>query len=242
MKKIVVMVWMAAVCAVMLAAGGCSQPVVQTEIAYAPVGFTPEFNWNNKIVWDEWVRRGKLDVGVYPTSAPTEAPTAVFFPFIPTVDIRDPLETGTFVAKGFWQEWLTDGPFAILEFQELGTTYTPDYAISIARSRGARFAVTGTLTDFFDGGSVTGARVGVALSIYDTANGALIWSMKQYAFMEKDRTRDYILFKAEMRVPTDPLWAVTTALAQSMKLPVNQWSKQWQAVDEQNSAAENAAF
>ena len=242
MKRLVTMLLLTATCAVFLTLGGCSQPVVQTKINYAPVGFTPEFNWNNKIVWDEWVRRGKLQVSVFPTSLPTEAPTAVFFPFLPTVDIRDPLETGTTVAKGFWQQWLENGPFTILEFQDLGTSYTPDYAISVARQRGARFAVTGTLTDFFDGGSVTGARVGITVNIYDTTNGALIWSMKQYAAMEKDRTRDYILFKAEMRLPSDPMWVVIASLAQSMKQPVNQWAQQWQIVEEQNSSEQNAAF
>lgn len=229
-------------CVGLLTIGGCSTPAVQTSIKPVPSGFTPELRWDDTIVWDEWVRGGDLSVSVYPQTKPDAAPTAVFFPFLPTVSLRDPLETGTAVAKGFWQEWLRDAPFAVLEFREMTTSYSPEYAVRLARQRGALFAVTGKLTDFYDGGSVTGARLGVTLDIYDTRTGALIWSMNQFAYMDKDRTRDFLLFKAESRLPSDPLWVVTTAIARSMKKPVKQWTGQWAAVQQQNNSEENAAF
>ncbi|WP_027361729.1 hypothetical protein [Halodesulfovibrio aestuarii] len=229
-------------CAGLLTIGGCSTPVVQTTINPVPSGFTPELRWDDTIVWDEWVRGDDLIVSVYPQTKPDAAPTAVFFPFLPTVSLRDPLETGTAVAKGFWREWLREAPFTVLEFREMTTSYSPEYAVRLARQRGALFAITGKLTDFYDGGSVTGARLGVTLDIYDTRTGALIWSMNQFAYMDKDRTRDFLLFKAETRLPSDPLWVVTTAIAQSMKRPVQQWTSQWAAVQQQNNSEENAAF
>lgn len=243
MKRIVSFLMLVVLCVGMLTLGGCSNPAVQTRISPVPVGFTPELNWNSKLMWDEWVRRGDLRISVYPQTPPLSEPTALFFPFLPTVSLPDdPLETGTAVAKIFWQEWLSGAPFSILEFQEMKTSYTADYAVSIARNRGATFAVTGQLTDFEDGGSVSGARVGVKLNIYDTATGALIWSMDQFAYMQKDQTRDYILFKAEMRLPSDPLWVTTAALAQTMKAPVAQWSAQWRVLQQENSSEANAAF
>ncbi|MCT4535473.1 hypothetical protein [Halodesulfovibrio sp.] len=242
MKNIVSFGLLVMLCVVSLTLGGCSTPTVQTAIEPIPSGFTPSMLWNEQFVWDEWVRSSEMRVAVYPQTKPDAAPTAVFFPFIPTVTVRDPLDTGTIVAKVFWQEWLREAPFSVLEFRELTTSYTPAYAVKLAKERGALFAVTGTLTDFYDGGSVTGARLGVTLNIYDTRTGALIWSMNQFAYMDKDRTRDFLLFKARTRLPSDPMWVVTTAIAECMKKPVKQWTGQWAAVEQQNNAEENAAF
>ncbi|WP_066852299.1 hypothetical protein [Halodesulfovibrio spirochaetisodalis] len=242
MKHIVSFSLLVMLCVAMLTLGGCSTPTVQTSIEPVPSGINPAMLWNSEIIWDEWVRSGELRVSVHPATTPNAAPTAVFFPFLPTVTVRDPLETGTAIAKGFWQEWLREAPFTVLEFREMTTSYTPEYAVKIARERGALFAVTGTLTDFYDGGSVTGARLGVTLNIYDTRNGGLIWSMKQFAYMDKDRTRDFLLFKAESRLPSDPMWVVTTAIARCMKKPVQQWAGQWAAMEQLNNSQENAAF
>ena len=243
MKRIVSIVVLVVLSAGVLVLGGCSNPTVQTRLDPIPVGFTPELNWKSKIVWDEWVRRGDLRVSVFPQTPPPSEPTALFFPFLPTVTLRDnPLDTGTVVAKIFWQEWLCSAPFTILEFQEMHTSYTADYAVAIARQRGAAFAVTGQLTDYVDGGSVSGARVGIKLNIYETATGTLIWSMEQFAFMQKDRNRDYILFHTEMRLPSDPLWMTVAALAQTMKEPVVKWAAQWQVIQEQITSESNAAF
>ena len=242
MKQIVSCCMLVMCCVGLLTVGGCSTPAVQTEIQPVPSGFTPEMRWDDTFVWDEWVRGGELNIAVYPQTKPDAAPTAVFFPFLPTVTLHDPLETGTAVAKGFWHEWLREAPFTVLEFRELKTSYTPAYAVRLARQRGALFAVTGKLTDFYDGGSVTGARLGVVVDIYDTRTGALIWSMNQFAYMDKDRTRDFLLFKAESRLPSDPMWVVTTAIARRMKKPVQQWTGQWALVEEQNNSEENAAF
>jgi len=242
MKQIVSCCMLVMLCLGLLTIGGCSTPAVQTSIEPIPSGYNPELNWNGTFVWDEWVRGGGLKVAVYPQTKPDAAPTAVFFPFLPTVTLRDPLETGTAVAKGFWREWLREAPFTVLEFRELTTSYSPEYAVRLARQRGALFAITGDLTDFYDGGSVTGARLGVTLNIYDTRTGALIWSMNQFAYMDKDRTRDFLLFKAETRLPSDPMWVVTTAIARSMKKPVQGWTSQWAAIEQENSSEENAAF
>ena len=230
-------------CFALITLAGCKQPsAVQTGIDVVPTGVTPALTWNNVIVWDEWVRKSPLEVSVFAQNPPSVAPTAIFLPLLPQIQIRDPLLVGKSVGKAVWRTWLQDSPFTILEFQDCKTGYNPAYAMKLARERGAMFAVTGAITDYFDGGSNTGARLGIQIDIYDVGTSSRVWSMHQYAEMKKDRTRDYIFFKAEMRLPSDPMWVVATAIATDMKQPVAAWAQQWQQLHTQDSAEENAAF
>ncbi|THB68770.1 MAG: hypothetical protein D6E12_05870 [Desulfovibrio sp.] len=160
---------------------------------------------------------------VRPSSFPQRELTAVFLPFRIRQSMDNAAHYGREVGRIFWQSWLDQEVFPVLEFTEDTPWRGGDAAVAVARAKGADLAIGGDITYFMAGGTVGRSQVTLRMEIYDAHSGSLIWSIEHSGMMANDLTRDYILFTHQTRLPADPIYAITVALAEDIAEPVIQW-------------------
>ena len=206
-----------AVALLLFVAAGCSYPKVEYEIGSKPVYYS-----------DESVRRTEPRIDIRPETPPLRPLTAVFLPF----KVRQSMDNAAFVGQEtgriFWQSWVRQGVFPVIEYFEDATWRRGEDAATLAAGKGADLAVTGEITYFFAGGTAGDTQIALRLQILDAGNGALIWSMEQSGHMSKKLTQDFILFDKESRLPASPVYAITAALAEDMGQPVETWSRSFE--------------
>ncbi len=208
-----------------------------------PGAMSPRLSSQSEIVWEQWVRKATVQIYLQPAEAPVTLPTALFYPFMPKIDLPQGRHVSRELSRMIWQTWLSERVFSVLEFADYATLYTPERAIALARQRGADLAIGGYVTNYMAGGSVGDTYVALHLDIYDTLSGELIWSMDHAGMMQSEFTRDYILFSSRTRLPSDPTWGIMQALSQDMAKPLLAWTSELR--EEEGAAAEaegSAAF
>ncbi|UZP68924.1 hypothetical protein N1030_08125 [Desulfovibrio mangrovi] len=191
----------------------------------APDALNSSLGSTPQIVWDQWVRKGPVQVYLRPKEEPVVQPSVLFFPFMPKMDVAQGRHISRELSRMVWQNWLAQEVFPIIEFADYADYYTPERAISLARQRGADLAVGGYITNYMAGGSVSDTYVALQVEVYDTATGALIWSMAHAGMMQSELTRDYIIFSARTRLPSDPTGAIMQALSRDMAKPLLAWTE-----------------
>ncbi|CAK7056490.1 MAG: hypothetical protein DELT_01250 [Desulfovibrio sp.] len=198
-------------------ATGCAtvEDTVSFDLASQPV-----------IYKDQWARREPPLVYVHPAENSDVEMTAVFMPFRVTQSVSDPEIIGYSQARTVWHTWLSKRLFSIMEFDGDHGPYRRDVAINLARSKGADLAIGGFVTYYFAGGSDADSQVALQVEIYDAASGQLVWSMAQSALMPARKVNDYIIFATETRGPSDPMYALTKAMAEDMGNVVAKWVPQ----------------
>ena len=160
---------------------------------------------------------------VRPSTFPDRPLTAVILPFRIRQSMDNAQHYGREVTRIFWQNWLDQQVFPALEFMESTPWRGGEAAVAAARAKGADLAVGGDITYFMAGGTVGRSQVTLRLEIYDAYSGNLIWSIEHSGAMSNDLTRDYIFFTRQTRLPADPIYAITTAIAEDIAEPVLQW-------------------
>ncbi len=172
---------------------------------------------------DVWVQRNPPEVHVQPVSeAPLEM-KVLFVPFRVTQQMSDPLILGYSTARTVWQTWLSMRIFPNLEFSGDEVPYRRDRAVQLARARGADMVVGGFVTRVYAGGTAGDSDLAIQLEAHDTRSGQLVWSMAQSGMIPAARTKDYFLFAAKWRMPSDPLHAISQAIASDMGTQVQDW-------------------
>ncbi len=172
---------------------------------------------------DQWTRRAPPMIHVYPKERVSVAPTAYFVPFRVTQQISDPEIVGYAEARMVYQTWLSMELFPAMEFASNLEPYRRDRALARARASGADLMIGGFVTHYLAGGSTAENQLALQIEIYDTHSGQLIWSMSQSALMPSSMTKDYILFSTKTRMPTDPMAAITIAIAGDMGMQIRNW-------------------
>lgn len=172
---------------------------------------------------DQWARRQPPVVYVQPAESSESQLTAMFFPFRVTQKISDPEIIGHTQGRVFWQTWLNQRLFSIIEFDADHGPYRRDRAIALARARGADLAIGGFVTYYYAGGSEWDSQVAVQVEIYDTASGQLVWSMAQSALMPAREVNNYVVFATETRLPSDPMYALAKTMAEDMGAIISRW-------------------
>lgn len=205
--------------------GGFMDSVKESASHIAPDGYSSSLTSTSQIVWDQWVRKGAVQVYVHPKEEPVVEPTALFFPFMPKVDIPQGQHISRELSRLVWQSWVAEEVFPVIEFADYVEYYTPQRAIALARQRGADLAIGGYITNYMAGGSVSDTYVAMQLEVYDTVTGALVWSMAHAGMMQSEQTRDYIIFSARTRLPSDPTGAIMQALSRDMAKPILAWTE-----------------
>lgn len=239
---------------VLLALGGCSfsgvadsvsemipEPVKTTVDRSMPDAASPSLTSPPDIVWDQWVRKGEVQVYVRPKTEPAVQPTVLFFPFMPRMDIPQAKHISREISRQVWQSWVSEELFPVMEYADYAEYYTPERAVSLARMRGADLVAGGYVTNYMAGGTAGDTYVALQIEIYDANSGALVWSMAHAGMMQSERTRDFIVFSARTRLPGDPTVAIVQALSHDMAAPMWTWMAKLKEEARQEEAAEAAA-
>ena len=149
--------------------------------------------------------------------------TALFVPFRVTQAITRPDVIGYSEARTVWQTWLSMRLFSVLEFDADHGPFRRDTALRKARAKGADLLIGGFVTYYYNGGSASDSQAAIQVEIYDTKSGQLIWSVGHSALMPASKTNDYILFTTKTRLPSDPMYALTRAMAEDIGTLLGQW-------------------
>ncbi len=206
-----------------------------------PDGLSGALTSQPQVVWDQWVRKSAVQVYVRPKSEPAMEPTVLFFPFQSKIDIPQGRHISRELSRMVWQTWLAEEVFPVVEFAEYADYYTPQRAVALARQRGADLVVGGYVTNYMAGGTVSDTYVAMQLEVYDAASGSMIWSMAHAGMMQSELTRDYILFSARTRLPSDPTGAIVQVLSHDMAAPMLAWLEPLKEEARKEEAAEAAA-
>lgn len=160
---------------------------------------------------------------VHPKNSPDRELTALFFPFRMSQNVQDPFHYGREVGRVFWQVWLQEKVFPVMEFYSKRSWPAPEAAVAQGRAKGADLVIGGSVTHFMAGGDVGDSRVALTLQIYDVHSGAMIWSMAHSGEMINRGKQDFIFFSKKSSMPNDPIYAIIYALAYDMAQPVMKW-------------------
>ncbi|MDL2291036.1 hypothetical protein LJC09_02925 [Desulfovibrio sp. OttesenSCG-928-F20] len=200
-----------------LLAGCVTARGVQEHVWFDPTGKITVYQ-------DQWVQRNPPELHVQPASAPPMDMRVLFIPFRVTQPIDNPTILGYSTARTFWQTWLTMRLFPGLEFSGDDTPYRRDRAVQLARARGADMVVGGFVTYVYAGGTAGDSQIAVQVEAHDTRTGQMVWSMAQSGLLPAARTTDYFIFAAKQRLPSDPLHAISQALAADMGKQIQNWT------------------
>lgn len=183
------------------------------------------FNPSGKttIYRDSWVQRNPPEVHVQPKSAAPSDLRVLFVPFRVTQPMDNPTILGYTTARTIWQTWLTMRIFPNMEFSGDDTPYRRDRAVQLGQMRGADMVIGGFVTYVYAGGTAGESQMAVQVEAYDTRSGQMVWSMAQSGLMPASRTTDYFIFATKTRMPSDPLHAITQAMASDMGIQLQEW-------------------
>ena len=172
---------------------------------------------------EQWVRRSQPVVHVHPNERASASPTVLFVPFRVTQPITQPDMVGYAEARIVWQTWLSMQLFPAMEFAGDHGPYRRDTAMALARGKGADVLIGGFVTYYYSGGSAGDSRLALQVELYDVSSGQLIWSMAHGGAMPAAMMNDYVVFATKTRLPADPMYAITQALAQDMGAALRKW-------------------
>ena len=173
---------------------------------------------------NNWVRRQPPQVYVRPNISPTRPPTALMTPLRITQEIRDPVSLSRNLSRTFWQGWLNQQTFSVLEYAYDAQPYDPKRALDLGKQKGADLVVGGYITHYLDGGHTGSSSVSVSIEIWETATGNLLWSLGQAGFLEYQRAHDFYLFQIRTRQPMDPPSAILQLLAEETGKLIHDWA------------------
>ena len=164
-------------------------------------------------------------IRVPPKDGPRRAPTALLL----APRMLQPMQGGKYLAaevgRVLWQGFLEEEVFPILEYSEHTQWTERSQALSRARARAADLAVAVEITYLLAGGTQGESALGLRLYVYDTGSGMLLWSMEHAGRMTNSPDRDFIFYQDRTRMPMEPLYAVTMALARDMARPIKAWAQ-----------------
>ncbi len=210
---------------------GCSGPVeVEADLR--------EINVN---IEEAVVRGYSPQIYVHPKDAPQRELTALMMPFYMLQSMENPFHYGKEVSKIFWQTFLQDEVFKTIEFMDTPAWPGQKAGIAQARSMGADLVIGGEITNFLSGGDLGDSEMAVRLKIYDAHSGALIWSISHAGRLNQRGYQDYLFFRKTSKLPYEPMYAISLALAHDMAQPINDWMEKFREKDRERKEAEQEA-
>ncbi len=219
--KIRVLLMLLATATVLLQAG-CG--TVQRTLDESPVAIGMDLATQGTVYINEWVHRQPTpQILIRPQEAPPTPPKALFIPFRMYQQMDGGSKVAERISGMFWQSWLQQQTFDTMQYSPDLSPFAAHRGIAAGRALGADLVISGYVTRLLAGGTNSDSRLALQVDIYDTLSGELVWSMLHAGFMEKRVKRDYLFFTQESRMPADPIWAIATALAMDMAIPIKQW-------------------
>lgn len=172
---------------------------------------------------DQWVRKSPPEVHVRPAKPMPHAPKVLFMPFRVTQDMENPKLIGYTAGRTVWQTWLSMQIFPMMEFSGDDTPYRRDRAVQMARHRGADLVVGGFVTYLYAGGTAGDTQISLQIEALDVSTGQTIWSIAQAASMPASKKKDYLIFAVKEKLPSDPLFSCTRAIAADTGRLLQNW-------------------
>ena len=201
-----------------------SLPLTACSASNPQVNMTGDLSSPLQVQLNNWVRRQPPQIYVRPTIAPTSPPTALMVPLRVTQEIRDPVSLSRNLSRTFWQTWLSQQPFSVLEYAYDAQPYDPGRALALGKQKGADLVVGGYITHYLDGGHTGSSSVSISIEVWETATGNLLWSLAQAGLLEYQQAHDFYLFQMRTRQPSDPPSAILRLLAEEMGKTVHNWA------------------
>jgi hypothetical protein len=187
-------------------------------------GIEPKLTDKSVLSVDNWARRNNPDVYISPMRSPGVPASALIVPFQVTQDIPAAPELGEQITRIIWQTWTRDRVFPKLLYEPEMRLASTAQAVAAARRLGVDVAIVGKITYLMSGGTQGNSGVAFSFEIIDVKSGERLWSMAHAGTMETGLTEDYILFARKSRMPTDPVYAITTTLAADMGGTLINWN------------------
>lgn len=189
---------------------------------------------------DAVVNRGKPQIVVHPVTPPNRELTALMVPFRMLQASTDAKVISREISRQFWQVWLSQQVFPIIELAQNAEPYRPETARYLGAAKQAELAIGGYITHYYNGGKTGNSALSVTVEVWDLSTGNLLWSMAHSASMEPSTHSDYIILRTERRMPDDPMWVITQALARDMARAVRGWSNPYydDTADDDDSSGE----
>jgi hypothetical protein len=208
--------------ALLMLATACGS--IQSTLDNAPAVLDIDLASQGTLYTNEWVhRQAEPQIMVRPQEPPDTPPRVLFVPFRMYQDMREGSAIAEQVSGIFWQSWLQQRTFEVLQFAPELAPFSPARGIAAGRAAGADLVVSGYVTRFIDAGTAGDSRLALQVDMYDTFTGELVWSMAHAGFMENTVKRDYLLFTQRNRLPAEPVWSIATVLAADMARPIKEW-------------------
>lgn len=163
-------------------------------------------------------------VRVHPTKHPRRPPTAILLAPRMLQDMPNGQHVASEIGRVFWQTFLEEEVFPILEYSEQTPWRGRDQALARARFRGADLALGMEITYLIAGGSTSKSGLSVRLHVYEVVSGQLLWTMEHSGSMKPGLNQQNIFYMERPRMPQDPLFAISTVLARDMAGPLKSWT------------------
>jgi len=193
-------------------------------VSNPPVNVTGDASYPVQVQLNNWVRRQPPQIYVRPNISPTSPPTALMVPLRVTQDIRDPVSLSRNLSRTFWQAWLNQRAFSVLEYAYDAQPYDPKRALALGKQKGADLVVGGYITHYLDGGHTGTSSVSINIEVWECATGTLLWSLAQAGFLEYQNAHDFYLFQVRTRQPMDPPSAILQLLGAETGKLVHDWA------------------
>lgn len=166
-------------------------------------------------------------VSLRPKNSPAGSPSAIMLPLKMRQNMTRGYQVSGEISRVFWTAWLDQEVFPAFQYIDNPRIQTnrQDDAIAMARSMGADLAVYGEISYLISGGSVDNTQLALRVQIVDARSGQLLWILEDSGFVAKMSQQDWLFLKHEGRMPDDPLYLITQAIAVDMAAPVRAWSR-----------------
>ncbi len=181
---------------------------------------------------DAKVQHGSPQVIISPTTQPNRQLTALMVPFRLTQQSTEAKQIGRDVSRLFWQVFLGEQIFPIIEYDENALPYRADYSQRQGVGKKAEIVIGGQITQYYSGGAQGVSSLSVTLEIWDLATGNLIWSVSQAASLDPTGYNDYIVMSTRKRIPADPMWMISTTVARDIAGIIGAWSNPDHYIDD----------
>lgn len=182
------------------------QPMVGSQVVYNDIPVDrdePELYFNTR-----------LQLATYPR--------VIFYPFV----VRQKMDASQYVGRDISrivaQVWMKDQVFPEIRYEDAPTLDERRWTC-LGMCKEAQLAVTGEVLYYLDGGSSSNTSVALRVTVRATGTGEPILVMEHAGRLEAGYTRDYMVALAKNRLPENPPYAVTYALAKDMGHYLKQW-------------------
>ncbi|WP_461208341.1 hypothetical protein [Desulfocurvus sp. DL9XJH121] len=174
---------------------------------------------------DKWVTRAwNPEIYVHPQEPPLEPVSALLVPLRLRARYANAQVISTELTRSLWNVWLREQVFPGLTLEYDGVWRGPQNHLDKARAGGAQLLIGGEITHLLFGGDTGTTEVALRIEAYDTATGALVWSMAHAGTLATGMTKDMIFYYQKNRMPTSPSAAIMAALGTDMAKPLKKWN------------------